>query len=112
MVQNNTGMTVDEAMRKALVFDSAALELPALAAAGPLDLESLKAVLSEALRDEIATPLIAEMQALRDEVAGLRESRQTDSPAPKIESPAESTDRQHGLLIRLLIRLEQRFRGG
>jgi hypothetical protein len=108
MVQMGSGVTVDEAMRKALIFDSDAIETPALATAAPLDLERLKTLLSEALRDEIATPLIAEIRALRDEVAELK-GRESSQPAAEIKNPARvenSADRQHGLLVQLAMRLE------
>lgn len=103
MVQTGSGVTVDEAMRKALIFDSDAIETPALATAAPLDLERLKTLLSEALRDEIATPLIGEIQALRLEVQELKQGQDLQPP-PQIKIPAE--DKQHGLLVRLALKIE------
>jgi hypothetical protein len=110
MVQMGSGVTVDEAMRKALVFDSVALELPALATAAPLDLESLKAVLSEVLRDEIATPLIAEIRLLRSEVAELKQSRELSQPRAEKENSSAGSENRHGPLVKFSLWLESWLR--
>ncbi len=111
MVQQNTGITVDEAMRKALVFDAAAIEVPTGLEGAQVDLTALKTAFSEALRQEVTLPLVAEIQALRLEVQELKQGRELLQPAAEIKNPAESTDRQHGILARAAIWLEQRIRG-
>jgi hypothetical protein len=122
MVQTGSGVTVDDAMRKALIFDSDAIETPALATAAPLDLERLKTLLSEALRDEIATPLIGEIQALRLEIQELKQDKDLQ-PSPEIKNlgkvedsgavkgnPARQIkrpDEGHGYLVRLAMKIEK-----
>jgi FtsZ-binding cell division protein ZapB len=113
MVQQNTGITVDEAMRKALVFDAAAIETPTgLEEGTQVDLDRLKTAFSEALRQEVTLPLVAEIQALRLEVAELKQDKNLQPP-PQIKNRHEVeaiADRQHSLLVRLALWLEQRFR--
>jgi hypothetical protein len=52
--------------------------------------------------------LIAEIQALRREVAELRQERQLE--APKIDNEARQEAQQHGLLVRLAMWGERRWR--
>jgi hypothetical protein len=104
MVQMNTGMTVDAAMRKALVFNPAPVEVEAWGSGAQLDLDRLKTILSEALRDEVAAPVVAEIAALRAEVADLKQSRQLE-PIEQFVQPANNGV-QGGVLVRLAKRLE------
>jgi hypothetical protein len=109
MVQMNSGVTVDEAMRKALVFDSAAIEAPVRVDAAQIDLEALRTLLSEALRQEVTAPLVAEIKALRQEVADLKQGRELSQPTAEIENRHEveaAADRQHSLLVRLALKID------
>jgi hypothetical protein len=101
MVRTQTGMTVDEAMKRALVFESAALEVESWGDTTGFDLDRLK----QALNESVTLPLVAELQELRAEVRVLQEQRQ-----PKqIEQITQSAknDVQDGLLVRLAKRLEK-----
>ncbi len=112
MVQQNTGVTVEEAMRKALVFDAAAIETLTGLEGTQVDLDRLKTAFSEALRQEVTLPLAAEIQALRLEVAELKQDKNLQPP-PQIKNRHEVeaiADRQHSLLVRLALWLEQHFR--
>jgi len=104
MVQTNSGMTVSEAMRKALVFDADSLEAPVQVNGAQLDLAALKRAFSEALRQEVTAPLVAEVKALRQEVVELKEG-----PRKSIEQIAQpvKNDAQDGVLTRLAKRLEK-----
>jgi hypothetical protein len=104
MVRTQTGMTVDEAMKRALVFDSAALEVESWGDTTGFDLDRLK----QALNESVTLPLVAEIKALRIEVQELRESGQTNKPAAKKNKSIEN--KQHSPLIRLLIRFESLLR--
>ncbi len=128
MVRSNTGVTVDDAMKRALMFDPvpAAVELGTPGA--PVDLAQLDGLLRAALRDEVTTPLIAEMQVLRTEIAELRHEAIGKGPANtrpvvfgaeewatdpldaprQVESPAD--DRPHSLFIRMALRIESWLR--
>ncbi len=103
MVQQNTGITVDEAMRKALVFDSDAIEAPIGTVGAQVDLAALRTVFSEALRDEVTAPLVAEIKALRQEVAELKQGRL--EPIEQIAQPSNNAV-QNGVFVQLAKRLE------
>jgi hypothetical protein len=107
MVQNNTGMTVDEAMRKALVFDAGSLEAPVQVNGAQIDLGALQKAFGEALRQEVTAPLVSELKALRAEVETLK-LRQLDS-IEQTTQPAKD-DVQDGLLVQLAKRLESLLR--
>lgn len=107
MVQNNTGITVDEAMRKALVFDADSVEAPVQVSGSQLDLAGLKAAFSEALRQEVTAPLVAELKALRAEVETLKQGQQ--KPTEQILQPAKS-EVQEGIIVRLAKRFEALLR--
>jgi hypothetical protein len=104
MVRTQTGMTVDEAMKRALVFDSAALEVESWGDTTGFDLDRLK----QALNESVTLPLVAELQELRAEVRVLQEQRQLE--APKIDSEARQEAQQHGLLVRLAMWVERRLK--
>jgi hypothetical protein len=112
MVRNQTGTTVEDAMKRALVFDSAALEVESWGDTTGFDLDRLKQALNEA----VTAPLIGEIQALRDEVAELRQDKDLQ-PLPEIKnssapveqsSPAE--EKHHGPLVKFSIWLESFLR--
>jgi hypothetical protein len=106
MVRTQTGMTVDEAMKRALVFDSAALEVESWGDTTGFDLDRLKQALNEA----VTLPLIGEIQALRLEVQELKQARELSQPAAaEIKNPAQR-EKNHSLLVRLIIRLESFLR--
>jgi hypothetical protein len=107
MVQNNTGMTVDEAMRKALVFDANSLETPVQVDGVQVDLEVLQKAFGEVLRSEVTAPLVAELRALRAEVETLKQGQL--EPIEQIAQPVKD-DVQDGLLVRLAKRLESLLR--
>ncbi len=104
MVQQNTGITVDEAMRKALVFDAAAIETPTGLEGAQVDLQGLKTAFSEALRQEVTLPLVAEIKALRQEVAELKQGQRKS--IEQIVQPTKN-EAQDGVLVRLAKRLEK-----
>jgi hypothetical protein len=105
MVRTQTGMTVEDAMKRALVFDSAALEVESWGDTTGFDLDRLKQALNEA----VTAPLIGEIQALRLEVQELKQGRELSQPAAEIKNPAGPADedkRQHSLFVRLAMKLE------
>lgn len=71
MVRSNTGVSVDTAVRRALVFDSEVLE----SAAEGIETRRGDAVLLKALRAEVAAPIVEELQALRRDIAELKEAQ-------------------------------------
>ncbi len=107
MVRNQTGTTVEDAMKRALVFDSAALEVESWGDTTGFDLDRLKQALNEA----VTAPLIGEIQALRDEVAELKQGRELEkeNPAPVEQSPPVE-DKHHGPLVKFSIWLESLLR--
>jgi hypothetical protein len=116
-VRSQTGVTVEEAMKRALMLDSVPLEVNSWVDSPGVDLDRLKQALSEA----VTAPLIAEIQALRLEVAELRQGRELSQPAAENKNPAEVENSawriedgkpHHGPLTRAAIWLEQRLRGG
>ncbi len=99
MVRSQTGTTVEDAIKRALVFDSAALEVESWGDTTGFDLDRLK----QALNESVTAPLIAEIQALRDEVAELRQTTGTKS--------LENSDRvEHGPITRFVSWLERLLR--
>lgn len=111
MVQQNTGITVDEAMRRALLFDADSLEAPVQVNGAQVDLAALKTAFSEALRQEVTAPLVAEIKALRQEVEDLKQGRELPSshnPAPEIKNaaPVGTGNRPHSLLVQVVLKIE------
>jgi hypothetical protein len=113
MVRTQTGMTVEDAMKRALVFDSAALEVESWGDTTGFDLDRLKQALNEA----VTAPLIGEIQALRLEVQELKQGRELSQPAAEIKNssaPVEQSspapDKHHGLLVKFSIWLESLLR--
>jgi hypothetical protein len=117
-VKANPGMGVEQALRLALgasQADAVRSPVPLGQVGTGVGTEALAATL-----ERVVSPLLDELQALRqsnerliDELGSLK----LNKPAREIENPAEvapgdaTADRQHGLLIRLLIRLESFLRG-
>jgi hypothetical protein len=102
LVRTHTGMTVEDAMKRALVFDSAALEVESWGDTTGFDLDRLKQALNEA----VTAPLIAEIQALRLEVAELSQpAAKVKNSAPVEQSPPVE-DKHHGPLVKFSIWLE------
>jgi hypothetical protein len=108
MVQQNSGVTVEDAMRRALVFDAGNLEAPVQVDGAQIDLAALKTAFSEALRQEVTAPLVAELKALRAEVEELKQGQ--PKPIGQIAQPAKNNV-QDGLLVRLAKRFESLLRG-
>jgi hypothetical protein len=107
-VRSQTGTTVEEAMKRALMLDSVPLEVDSWGDTTGFDLDRLK----QALNESVTAPLTGEIQALRLEVAELK-GRELSHPAAEIKNstgPANEDKRQHSVLIRLLIRLESFLR--
>ncbi len=107
LVSNNHGLSVESALRAALALDPGGAELVVKGAQQSLGAEDT-GQLVEALREAITAPLVAELQALRREVAELRQERQLE--APKIDSEARQEAQQHGLLVRLAMWVERRLK--
>jgi hypothetical protein len=104
MVRNQTGTTVENAMKRALVFDSVPQEVESWGDTTGFDLDRLKQALNEA----VTAPLIAEIQILRDEVAELKQGRELSEPA---ENKNGSEPKQpHGLGVLLALWLERVLR--
>ncbi len=106
-VRSQTGTTVEDAMKRALMLDSAPLEVDSWAGSPGVDLDRLKQALNEA----VTAPLIAEIRMLRDEVAELKQSRELSQPAPEnnsaeVENPAPVEDKHHGPLVKFSIWFE------
>ena len=103
MVRSNTGVTVEDAIKRALIFDLEPLEVETWGDSSGIDLERLKTALSES----VTAPIVTEMQILRTEISALRAESQ-----PRVEIPTtkEGDEQEHGLLVRLAIRIERIFR--
>lgn len=100
IVRTNTGVSVEEAMRRALVFDSEALE----SASVDIQAHSADAALTAALRREVAGPIVEELQALRREIAELKSSRVAQAVEPnRVDSPGVS-EPSYSPVVRLLRR--------
>jgi hypothetical protein len=106
-VRSQTGMTVDEAMRRAVVFDAGSLTAPVQVEGTGVDLEALRTAFGEALRSEVTAPLVAELKALRAEVEELKQGQL--NPTEQILQPAKS-EVQEGIIVRLAKRLEALLR--
>ncbi len=107
MVRNQTGTTVEDAMKRALVFDSAALEVESWGDTTGFDLDRLK----QALNESVTAPLIGEIQALRDEVAELSHSRAEIRNSSELGAAAQENDlSNHGVLVRFSLWLESLLR--
>ena len=97
MVRSNTGVSVETAVRRALVFDSAALE----EVAESIETRQADAALTAALRREVAQPIIDELQALRRELAQLKGVQIVDRVTPAENEPIH---RQYSPLVMFLRR--------
>jgi hypothetical protein len=107
MVRNQTGTTVEDAMKRALVFDSAALEVESWGDTTGFDLDRLK----QALNESVTAPLIGEIQALRGEVAELSHSRAEIKNSSEPGAAAQENDlSNHGVLVRFSLWLESLLR--
>jgi DNA-binding transcriptional regulator YhcF (GntR family) len=103
MVRSNTGVTVEDAIKRALIFDLEPLEVETWGGSLGIDLERLKTALSES----VTAPIVTEMQTLRTEIAALRaENRQR----VEISTTKKDDEYKHGLLVRLAMRIETIFR--
>jgi hypothetical protein len=89
LVSNNHGLSVESALRAALAMDSSGAEI-AVAGSGRFAGSEDTGQLVEALREAITVPLVAELQALRREVAELRQEQQLEPPA-KVEDPLKES---------------------
>ena len=121
IVRSNNGITVEDAVRRALRLSQEPLETEVWGSATEIDLERLKTLLSEAITE----PLRDDLKDIRAELAELKQGRelvQSGNPAAQMENSApvegsapasvEAGDRQHGILARAAIWIEQKFRGG
>lgn len=78
-VQSNTGVTVEDAMKRAVAFSDSPLEV----------IDSIEArndteTLLKALRSEVAAPIVEELQALRAEVAELKNRGALEVPSSEV----------------------------
>lgn len=101
MVRSNTGVSVDTAIRRALVFDSEALE----SAAEGIEARQGDTALLQALRAEVAAPIVEELQALRRDIAELKASTVAQARNIPVESPGMNDDKSYSLLQRLVKRV-------
>ncbi len=108
MVQQNTGVTVEEAMRKALLFDADALEPRLQIEGATIDLERLKQALSEA----VTAPLLSELQSIRGELEVMRHENKElrGKNLRPVEELAAVEDKHHGPLVKFSIWLESLLR--
>jgi hypothetical protein len=105
LVRSKTGTTVEDAMKRALVFDSAALEVESWGDTAGFDLDRLKQALNEA----VTAPLLSELQSIRGELEVMRHENNElrgKNLRPVEQSPPAAVDRQHGILVKLAMRLE------
>jgi hypothetical protein len=119
MVRTQTGMTVDEAMKRALVFESAALEVESWGDTTGFDLDRLK----QALNESVTLPLVAELQEVNAKLQLLLEAqgqpeapeRLQSHPASEVqaqsaeEAPGEAqraAQASSGLLVRAAVHIE------
>lgn len=109
MVRSQTGLTVEDALKRALVFDPAPLEVESGTVEAAVDLAALEVAFRAALRDEVTTPLIAEIQGLKAEIADLKQGRDLKLSREKENTSVEVEN--HGPVVRLALWIEQRFRG-
>lgn len=110
IVRSQNGVTVEDAVRRALSLSQVPVETELWQGATDIDLLRLRTLLSESITE----PLKDEIRALRLEVQELKQGRDFTQPAPKIENSGKvenQADRQHGLLVRLALWIEQRVRG-
>jgi hypothetical protein len=104
LVSSNHGLSVESALRAALALDPGGAELAVKGTQQSLGAEDTGQLI-DALREAITAPLVAELQALRAEVAELRQERQLE-PATKVE-PKERE--KHGVLVRFAMWVEQKL---
>jgi hypothetical protein len=104
LVRSQTGTTVEDAMKRALVFDSAALEVESWGDTTGFDLVALKQALSEA----VTLPLVKEIQGLKAEIADLKQG-QDSRDVRQIEKPAQRKE-NHGALVRFALWVESFLR--
>lgn len=108
MVRINTGVTVEAAMRRALVFDAVPVGVELGSNGAAVDLAALTEAFRAALRDEVTGPLVKEIQGLKAEIAQLKQGRELNPAREKIISEQAQS---HGLIVRVALWVEQRFRG-
>jgi hypothetical protein len=110
LVSNNHGLSVESALRAALALDPGGAELAVKGVQQSLGEED-KGQLVEALREAITAPLVAELQALRREVAELRQERQLEPPKEPATKVEPKDREKHGVFVRFALWIEERFRG-
>ncbi len=106
IVRSNSGVTVEDAVRRALSLSQVPLANEVLSVGTEIDFLRFKTLLSEA----ITAPLRDELKEIKTELAALRADNQALRQDRELADPAKA-ETQHSPLIRLLIRLESFLRG-
>jgi Fe2+ transport system protein B len=101
IVRTNTGVGVEEAMRRAVVFDSQAVE----GMTPSIETGDGTAALVSALRREVAQPIVEELQRLRAEIASLKATQTIEAPRAVEDTQVHSTEtKQYSPLKRIIRR--------
>lgn len=112
IVRSHSGVTVEDAVRRALSLSQMPLENEVLGAGTEIDLQRLKTVLSEAitapLRDELRDNR-RQLEDIKVELAALRADNQALRQGRELPAPVKD-ETQHGILTRTAIWIEQKIR--
>ena len=96
-VQSNTGITVQDAMKRAVAFSDSPLEVIEGIQAGN-DLVAFRT----ALREEVAGPIVEKLEALQRELEALKASNANTRVFSEADiKPSEPVHRQYSPLVRL-----------
>jgi hypothetical protein len=106
IVRSNSGVTVENAVRRALSLSQVPLENEVLSVGTEIDFLRFKTLLSEA----ITAPLREELKEIKVELAALRADNQALRQGRELADPAKAKT-HHSLLVRFALWVEQRFRG-
>lgn len=104
IVRSNNGVTVEDAVRRALSLSQVPVAVELGIPGAPLDLAALESTLRAALRDEVTAPLLNELQVLRAELTALQDR----VPAAVKEIPAKG--KPDSLIVRLAFRIQDSLR--
>jgi hypothetical protein len=112
IVRSHSGVTVEDAVRRALNLSQMPLENEVFGSGTEIDLQRFKTVLSEAitapLRDELRDNR-KQLEDIKAELAALRADNQALRQGRELPNPVKDAT-HHGLLVRVALWVERHFR--